>query len=62
MRTISVIGKLLRKVDENILTECIPAITGGVTITENERKLLSLAHRLGGLGISTFEEESEIEY
>ena len=43
------------------LTEFIPAITVGVTITENERKLLSLAPRLGGLGISIFE-EGEIEY
>ena len=43
------------------LTEFIPAITVGITITENERKLLSLAPRLGGLGISIFE-EGEIEY
>ena len=39
MRTIPGIGKLLRKNDEVILTEFIPAIIGG--ITENERKLLS---------------------
>ena len=41
-RTIPDIGKLLRKLDEVILTEFIPAITGGILITENERKLLSL--------------------
>ena len=43
------------------LTEFTPAITVGITITEHERKLLSLAPRLGGLGISIFEED-EIEY
>ena len=43
MRPIPGIGKLLRKVDEIILTEFIPAITGGIFITENGRKLLSLA-------------------
>ena len=52
MRAIPGIGKLLRKVDEVILTEFIPAIT--------ERKLLSLAPR--ELGISIFEELCEIEY
>ena len=62
MRTIPGIRKLLRKVDEIILTEFIPAITGGIFITENERKLLSLAPRLGGLVIPIFEELCEIEY
>ena len=47
MRTIPGIGKLLRKVDEVIPTEFIPAITGGIFVTKNERKLLSLAPRLG---------------
>ena len=50
------IGKLLRMLDEVSLAEIIPAITGGITITENERKLLSLAPRLGELGIPIFEE------
>ena len=40
MRTIPGTSKLLRKVDEVILTEFIPVITGGIPITENERKLL----------------------
>ena len=56
MGTISVIGKLLRKVDENILTVVFQPLQAELQL------LLSLAHRLGGLGISTFEEESEIEY
>ena len=62
MRTIPGIGKLLRKVDEIILTEFIPAITGRIFITENDRKLLSLVPQLGGLGIPVFEELCEIEY
>ena len=41
MRTTLDMGKLLRKVDEVILTEFIPAITSGIIITGNERKLLS---------------------
>ena len=49
-------------VDEVILTEFIPVITGGITITENERKLLALPPRFGGLGISIFKEEGKIEY
>ena len=61
-RTIPGIGKLLRKVDEVILTEFIPAIAGGISITENDRKLLSLAPRLVGLVIPIFEELCEIEY
>ena len=43
MRTIPGIGKLLKKVYEVILSEFVPAITGRFFITENERKLLSLA-------------------
>ena len=50
MTTIPDIRKLLRKFDEVILTEVIPAITGGIVITENERRLLPLAPRLVGLG------------
>ena len=59
LRTTPGIIKLLRKVDEVIL---IPAITGVITITNNERKLLSLAPRLGGLDIPIFEKEGNVEY
>ena len=53
MRTVPDIGKLLRKVDEVILAEFIPDITGWIITTENERKLLSLATRLeGGVGVA----------
>ena len=53
---------LLRKVDQVILTKLILAVIGGIIITENVRRLLSLAPRLGGLGVPTFEEFCEIEY
>ena len=57
------IDKLLRKVVEVVLTEFIPAITGGVVIiTKNDRKLFSLAPLLGGLVIPIFEKLCEIEY
>ena len=61
MRTISDIGKLLRNVDEIILTEFIPAIADEIFITENAKKLLSLVPQLRGLGL-VFEELCEIEY
>ena len=51
MRAIPGIDKLLRKIDKVILTKFIPVITGGNIVTEIERKLLSLAPHLGGLGI-----------
>ena len=44
MRTIPGIVKLLKKIYEVVLTEFIPAITCGIIITENKRKLPSLAH------------------
>ena len=62
MRIIPGIGKLLRNVDESILTAFIRAITGGIFITKKDTELLSLAPRLGGLGIPIFEELCEIEY
>ena len=49
MRIIPGIGKLLRNVDESILTAFIRAITGGIFITKKDTELLSLAPRLGGL-------------
>ena len=56
MTTIPRIGKLLRKVDEVILTEFIPAITDEIFITKHDRKLLCLAPQLGGLCLPIFEE------
>ena len=62
MRTIPGIAKLLRKVEEIILTQFVPAITSGITIPENERKLLYLAPQPRGLGVSIFEELCQKEY
>ena len=45
MRTMPGIGKLLRKVNRVVLTEFIAAVTGRIFITDNGRKMLSLALR-----------------
>ena len=37
-----------------ILTKFIPAITGGIYVTPDERYLLSLPGKYGGLGIPIF--------
>ena len=62
MRTVPGIVRFVKKIDEIILTEFIPAITGGIRINEVERKLLSLSPKDGGLGIPIFEELSPFEY
>ena len=62
MRTIPNIGQLLMQIDNVIMTEFIPAISGGINISETERKLLSFPPKYGGLGIPIFSEISDIEY
>ena len=62
MRTVPNISNLLRHIDDFITKEFIPAITGGAKCFENERKLLSLPPKLGGLGIPIFSEKSDFEY
>ena len=62
MRTIPNISNLLRHIHDVITKEIIPTITGGVKFSENERKLLSLPPKLGGLGIPIFSETSDFEY
>ena len=49
MRTIPDISKQLQRVDEIIMMEFIPTITGGIIFSEVEHKLLSLPLKLGGL-------------
>ena len=51
MRTIPDIANQLTLLDEVVSTEFIPAITGGITCSSIERKLLSLPTKIGGLGI-----------
>ena len=49
MRTIPDISNLLRLINDTIRNRFIPAITGGCSCIEKERKLLSLTTRYGGL-------------
>ena len=62
VRTVPNILNLLRPIDDIITKEFIPSITGGVQCSENERKLLSLSPKLGGLGIPIFSETSDFEH
>ena len=62
MRTIPNVAKLLKRLDDVITKEFLPAITGGIKCSSNERKLLSLPPKLGGLGIPIFSEIADFEY
>ena len=62
MRTIKGASTQLRQVDQVIQTEFIPSITGGITRNKDERKLLSLPRKLGGLDIPMFVESFQVEY
>ena len=55
LRTIPGISELLQRLDHVISTEFIPSITGGITPSHVERKLMSLPTKLGGLGIPIFQ-------
>ena len=57
MRTFPNIGKELKRLDDDVRTEFIPAITGGINCSDLERKLLSLSPKLGGLGIPIFQKQ-----
>ena len=61
MRTLLDFSNLPRHIDGVITKEFIPAITGGVKCSENERRFLSLPPKLGGLGIPMFSETSDFE-
>ena len=62
MRTIPNISHLLEKIDALILTKFIPAITGGIYVNPDERSLLSLPAKYGGLGLPIFSELADIEF
>ena len=49
MRTIRIIDHLLAIFDDIVQHEFMPAITGGKIVNMNERKLLSLPVKYGGL-------------
>ena len=62
MQTVPNTAAYLQQIDEIVQTELIPAITGGITCSEEERKLLSLPLKLGGLGIPIFSTISDAEF
>ena len=62
MRTIPNLGIAMRRIDETITMNLIPAITGGIIPTQHERRLFSLPPSLGGLGIPIFEKQTVIEF
>lgn len=62
MRTIPDIGEQLTKVDEVIITHFIPAITGGIKPSEEERSLFSLPPSMGGLGLPIFFNQAHVEF
>ena len=62
VRTIHDISDQLNQLDDVITSELIPAITGGMHCSNNERKLLPLSSKLGGLGIPIFAKISNQEY
>ena len=57
MRTIPNISSHLKRLDV-VITEFIPAITGGINCSQIERKLMSLPPKLGGMGIPVFFQHS----
>ena len=62
MRTIPNISDQLKKFDDVVSTEFLPAITGGINCSDIERKLMSLPPKLGGLGIPIFSEIADQEF
>ena len=62
MRTIPKINNHLKRLDEVITTEFIPALTGGVNCSEDLRKLMSLPPSMGGLSIPVFAEQASVEF
>ena len=62
MRTIPDISNLLIPIEDTIRNRFIPAITGGRIFSKEERKLLSLPTRYGGLAISIFHEQAEVKH
>ena len=62
MRTIPDISYQLEKIEALILTKFIPAITGGIYVNPDERYLLSLPAKCGGLGLPIFSELTDIEF
>ena len=62
MRTIPEIDQFLKPIENTIRNKFIPALTGGHICYDNERQLLSLPARYGGLGIPIFFQCAQYEY
>ena len=62
MRTISSLGESLKPLEDVIRFHFIPVITGGHLCSDNERLLLSLPLRFGGLAIPLFHKDAQYEY
>ena len=62
IRTIPNISEVLKPFDEKVNRGLIPALTEGHVCTPEERTLLSLPVRLGGMGIPVFSELCEREF
>ena len=62
MRTIPGISDELKKLDETVRDRFLPAVCGGHVCSDQERELLSLPTRNGGLGIPIFVNEADKEY
>ena len=56
------IEEYLQPVEETILHYLIPSITGGHICTDNERDLLSLPPRYGGLGLNIITQTAVFEH
>ena len=62
IRTIQGIEEYLQPVEETIRHYLIPSITGGHICTDNERDLLSLPPRYGGLGLNIITQTAVFEH
>ena len=62
MRTIPTICNEMKRVEAVVRNEFIPAVTGGHACSDEERKLLSLPVKFGGLGIHEVDKRSNQEY
>ena len=54
------ISSCFKRLDEIILAELLPPLTGGINFNQHERLLISLPPKNGGLGIPIFEELREL--
>ena len=62
MRTIPNISQLLKPLEDAIRHKLIPALTEGRFLSDDERSLISLPVRLGGLGIINPTQISDDEF